>query len=164
MRFLSSLFLTTLAGFGVAPAATGQCQFQGVVVASIGQGCNVGSVGCCAVVPQPTRLSVGLDVATCSVELGVETLEGCCGVTVLTRLVVIGTAPTSAPLPGFGPSCTLHVQPVAVLAGVAPTFSVPIPPSLTALSFLVQSVAIQLDPFGTTPRFTLSDAHSVTLQ
>jgi hypothetical protein len=140
-------------------------QFQGLTTQSIGAGCNLGPTGCCAVVAGPTTLMASLDPLNNQLRLHVQALEGCCGIAVPLRLLVIGTQPAIVPLPGFGPTCVLHVTPVALFATTADHFLFNLPP-LPPLSFLAQAGAYITSPspgLGSS-LVTFTDGLSVTLQ
>ena len=157
---LDLLLVAALATVLALPA-----QFQTVTTQSIGDGCNLGPTGCCAVVQSPTTLTASLDPATNQLRLNVNALEGCCGIAVPLRLLVIGTQPAFVPLPGFGSTCVLHVAPVALLATTADHFLFNLPP-LPPLSFLAQAGAYITSPWpglGSSV-VTFTDGLAVTLQ
>ena len=159
MRF-DLLFAAALAAGLSLPA-----QFQSVTAQIIGDGCNLGPTGCCAVVQSPTTLTTTLDPLTNQLRLNVNALEGCCGVAVPLRLLVIGTQPAFVPLPGFGGTCALHVAPVALFATTADHFLFNLPP-LPPLSFLAQAGAWITSPFPRlgTSVVTFTDGLAITLQ
>ncbi|HZN42080.1 MAG TPA: hypothetical protein VFD82_24995 [Planctomycetota bacterium] len=152
----------------VAALATGlslPAQFQSVTMQSIGAGCNIGPTGCCAVVGGPTTLTASLDPLNNQLRLNVNALEGCCGVAVPLRLLVLGTQPAFVPLPGFGGTCVLHVAPVALFATTADHFLFNLPP-LPPLSFLAQAAAYITTPWPGPGAdiVTFTDGVAITLQ
>lgn len=159
MRF-DLLFVAALATVLSLPA-----QFQTVTTQVIGDGCNLGPTGCCAVVQSPTTLTASLDPLNQQLRLDVNALEGCCGIAVPLRLLVIGTQPAFVPLPGFGSTCALHVAPVALFATTADHFLFNLPP-LPPLSFLAQAGAWITSPFPSlgTSIVTFTDGLAITLQ
>ena len=159
MRF-DLLFAAVLAAGLSLPA-----QFQTVTTQSIGDGCNLGPTGCCAVVQSPTTLTASLDPATNQLRMDVNALEGCCGIAVPLRLLVIGTQPAFVPLPEFGSTCVLHVAPVALFATTANHFLFDLPP-LPPLSFLAQAGAYITSPWPGpgADLLTFTDGFAITLQ
>ena len=159
MRF-HPLFAAALASGLSLPA-----QFQSVTVQSIGAGCNLGPTGCCAVVAGPTTLAVSLDALNNTLRLDVQAIEGCCGVAIPLRLLVLGTQPAFVPLPGFGTTCVLHVAPVALFATTANHFLFQLPP-LPPLSFLAQAGAWITSPWPAPGAdiVTFTDGIAITLQ
>ena len=157
---LALLFVAALGTDVSLPA-----QFQTVTTQSIGDGCNLGPTGCCAVVQSPTTLTASLDPATNQLRLDVNALEGCCGIAVPLRLLVIGTQPAFVPLPGFGSTCALHVAPVALFATTADHFLFNLPP-LPPLSFLAQAAAYITTPWPGPGAdiVTFTDGVAITLQ
>lgn len=159
MRILTT-FGALLATQAIAAA---QCQFQSVTATSIGQSCNVGPTGCCMVMARPTFLIPALDTGTCRLDLGVNALEGCCGVTVIARVVVLGDQQLATPFPQFGRDCMLHIAPLAVLVAT-PEVQLPIPPTLPPLTFLAQGAALIQAPFGMNEVMTFTDGLAITLR
>lgn len=153
-----------LSGLLLAAAATAQCQFSTLTMQTVAPFCNLGTTGCCAVVEQPTVLRGTLDTTRCAVGMQVSALEGCCGVAVQARILVLGTAPAMVPLPSLGRNCTLWVQPAAVLLLLSgDTFTLPIPRGLPPITLQAQASAIITSPF-TSLMVTLTNAHTVALQ
>ncbi|HEX6811790.1 MAG TPA: hypothetical protein VF384_09235 [Planctomycetota bacterium] len=140
-------------------------QFQTVTAQSIGPGCNMGSTGCCAIVQSPTTLVPMLDVAANRLHLSVNALEGCCGVAVPLRFLVLGTQPVFVPLPEFGGTCALHVLPVALFASTANNFVFDLPP-MPPVSFLAQAAAFITSPFPAAGSdvLTFTDGLAITVQ
>jgi hypothetical protein len=162
MPMKTTALLSLLALAASLPA---QCLFTTVATQPIGPGCNVGSTGFCKIVGMPTTLAATLDVTNCALDVQVHLFESC-GVTVPLRLLVLGFQPMTIPLPDFGLSCTLHLAPIAILAGTSGPFSLPLPPATPAFSFLMQGAALSLAPFGGqgADTLTFSDALQVDLQ
>jgi hypothetical protein len=155
-----------LSAVALAGLSAAQCPFTSVTAQSAGAFCNVGPTGCCAVAEQPTQLAASLDVGACALDLQVSALEGCCGVAVAARLLVLGDLPAAIPVPQFGPRCTVWVQPAVVLVRTSgDTFRLPIPANLPPLTLRAQAAAIISNPFPT-PSFvnTLTEAYTVALQ
>lgn len=160
MRILATFALAALLA---APAAA-QCQFSTLTMQTVGPFCNLGTTGCCAIVEQPTVLAGTLDTNRCALGMQVSALEGCCGVAVAARVLVLGTGPANLPLPSLGRGCTLSVQPDAMLLLLSgDTFALPIPRGLPPITLLAQAAALITSPF-TSPLWTLTNAHSVALQ
>jgi hypothetical protein len=157
MRFLS------LAPIAVAFSLSLPAQIQSLSVTSIGAFCNMGSTGCCAVPSQPTALVPSLDVAAQRVLFDVAALEGCCGVAVPLRALALGTQQVLVPLPELGSTCTLHLAPVVLVAGVSNPFVLQLPPGLGSFTFLAQAAAVVTDPWGPGV-VTLTDGLAITLQ
>ena len=150
----------------MATTAAAQCQFTGLAVQSFGMFCNTGPTGCCAIVSSPTTLSFGLDGSSCTLNVEVNALEGCCGVAVLARIVAFGASPAAVPLPQFGPGCTLWVQPVEFREQSGALAQIPLPPTLPpGIQFFAQAGALILNPVPA-PNLvvTLSGGQAVTLQ
>jgi len=148
----------------VLPLAAAQCPFSSLSVQSAGASCNLQPTGCCAIVSGPTQLNATLAVTPCALDLEVPAIEGCCGVAVPARLLVLGDAPTAVPLPNFGPSCTLWVLPgVALVLTLGDRFTLPIPPALPPITFLAQAAAIHTSPFGP-PVVTFTEAKALSLR
>ncbi len=157
--------LAALLAAMLAVAATAQCPFSVLTLQQFAPGCNSGPTGCCAIAAAPATISGNLDVTACQLDLTVHQLEGCCGVHVMARALVIGTNQTPVPLPIFGQSCTLWVGPLVVLVlAQGDTFSLPIPSGLPPLHFLVQGVAVTSGPILTSPVVTLSPGYDVGLR
>lgn len=151
--------------FALAAALPAQCLFTSVTTQTIGPGCNVGSTGYCRIVGLPTTLGTALDSPNCALGVQVNLFEAC-GVTVPVRLLAIGFQQAFAPLPEFGPGCTLHVAPIAVLAGTTGPFTVSLPPGVPVCQFLMQGAALSIAPVGGqgTDLLTFSAALQVDLQ
>lgn len=148
----------------LATGAAAQCQFSTLTLRTVGPFCNMGSTGCCAIVQQPTVLAGALDTSRCELAMQVRALEGCCGVAVQARILVLGAAPATLPLPSLGRGCTLWVQPDALLLLLgSDTFALPIPPRLPPITLLAQAAAMITSPFSS-PLWTLTDAQAVALQ
>ncbi|MBK8095739.1 MAG: hypothetical protein IPK26_01445 [Planctomycetes bacterium] len=157
-------FSTTFGAlFATAAIAAAQCQFQSVTATSIGRACNVGPTGCCLVMARPTLLIPALDTGNCRLDLGVNALEGCCGVTVVARVVVLGDQQAATPFPQFGRDCMLHIAPLAVLIAT-PDVQLPIPSTLPPLTFLAQGAALIQAPFGMNEVMTFTDALAISLR
>src|SRR5262245_42425201 len=159
MRF-DLLFVAALTTGLALPA-----QFQSITTQSIGSGCNLGPTGCCAVVAGPTTFSPSLDTLNNQLRLHVNAIEGCCGVAVPLRLLVLGSQPAFVPLPEFGGTCVLHVAPVALFATTGDHFLFNLPP-LPPLSFLAQAAAWITSPFPGPGAdvVTFTDGVAITLQ
>src|SRR5262245_3113384 len=166
---MTALFRTTLRRAGAAlllgAAAAAQCQFTGISTQSVGAHCNLGPTGCCAIPSVPPVLAPALDVRNCRLDMEVRANNGCCGVVITMRLLVLGAAPAAVPLPQFGPGCTLWVQPAVLLLQLGPVFQLPLPPSLPPLTFFAQGSALFFDPFAQPNEVvTLTDGLAITLQ
>jgi hypothetical protein len=159
---MRSIRSSALAALLCTPLAA---QFSSLTTSSVAPGCNLGFTGCCAIVEQPATLQLGLDTTQQRLDVAVQALEGCCGVSVVLRALVLGGAPVTVPLPQFGAACTLHVQPDVLLATTGTSFALPLPPNVATLGFLAQGLAWQTWSFAPGgDRFLFTDAIAVTLQ
>ncbi len=156
---------TLLSVIALAASMPAQCLFTTVTTQPIGPGCNVGSTGFCKIVGMPTTLASALDTTNCALDVQVNLFEAC-GVTVPLRLLVLGFQPTAIPLPDFGFACTLHIAPIAILAGSTGPISIPLPPATPTFTFLMQGAALSIAPLGGqgADTVTFSDALQVDLQ
>jgi hypothetical protein len=159
-----SMLSRLLAVAAVLPLAAAQCPFSSLSVQSAGASCNLQPTGCCAIVSGPTQLNATLAVTPCALEMQVPAVEGCCGVVVPARILVLGDVLTAVPFPNFGPTCTLWVLPgVALVLTLGDSFSLAIPPALPPITFLAQAAAIHTSPFGP-PVVTFSEAKALSLR
>ena len=160
---MRSLRSSVLVAMLVSPLAA---QFSSLTTTSIAPGCNLGWTGCCAVAQAPATLQLTLDGTAQRLDVAVQALEGCCGVSVVLRALALGTAQVAVPLPEFGAGCTLHVQPDVLLATTGASFSLQLPPNVATLGFLAQGLAWQtwsLAP-SSSDVLLLTAAHAVSLQ
>jgi hypothetical protein len=149
----------------LSPMAVAQCAAQSIALRTVAPGCNSGPVGCCMIPAAPTTVSASLDTTACRLELTVQALEGCCGVRVLVRVLVLGSRTTGVVVPAFGPQCVLWVSPTIVLSSAtSDAFLLAIPPGITPLDFHVQAAAVAIEPFLPGPVPTLSPAYLVSLR
>lgn len=158
--------LSVAAALALLPVvALAQCRITSLVTQNAGPSCNTGPTGCCAIVSSPTVLTASLDPIGCAVDLDVRALEGCCGVAVRARLLVLGASTAVLPVPIVGPGCVVSVQPAAFLVQTSgPSFRLQLPPTLQPFQFFAQAAAI-IAPFPVAADvFTISNALSLQLQ
>lgn len=120
-----------------AAVLSAQCQFSSVALQGYGTGCS-------EVFGFYPTLRFELDQANCTLAVTVDADSGCCNTFLQATALVIGTRPTSVPLPLADPLCALLVQPDTVLiqAGpVATPFVLQLPPTLPPASFFAQGIA-----------------------
>jgi hypothetical protein len=162
---MNRYLLPLLAALWLSSAAIAQCPFNSITAQSVGPFCNLGPTGCCAVVQQPTLLVPTLNVSPCALDLEVQALEGCCGVTVSMRLLALGLTTANIPLPQLGRGCALWVQPDVILAQVTSPFRLQIPPALPPFTFYAQASAVITNTLFPMPLvITLSDGLQLSLQ
>lgn len=159
MNCMSRVVLAVAVAGAVLPA---QCLISTISTQSIGPHCNYASTGGCAIPSTPTTLTTTLDPLSCRLDIEVVAFEGC-GATIPLRALAIGLQPAAMPLPGFGPTCMLHVAPVLLLATTFGPFSLPLPPNVPTLTLCAQGFALSVDPFGAFIP-TLSDGVEIALQ
>jgi hypothetical protein len=142
-----------------ATAALAQCPFGSVSVLANGQGCN-------PVFGTAPTFTVGLDVASCTLQVPVSAFSGCCNTFLVGRVLVLGDQPASVPLPQFGSGCTLLASPVILLyqpASAGDTFVLTLPASLPPLSFYAQAAAHYFTTIGLSHDFALTAGGLVSL-
>jgi hypothetical protein len=163
MRTFHTSLVALLSSAGIAAA---QCQFTTLTQQVIGSGCNIGFIGCCAVLPITPTFLPTLDPQNCELDIFVPAIEGCCGVTVPGRVLVLGTQQGLVPLPDFGFGCELHVMPSTALLTTADTFSLPLPPSLPPITLMAQAgyFSVWTQGAGSLSTFVITDARSLALQ
>ena len=151
-----------LAAVFVAPSVSAQCGLSSLSTQKFGESCNAASTGFCLVVSRPTEVVPTLDSGNCRLDVSVVAFEGC-GAKVPLRALFLGVDQANIPVPFFGPTCALFLNPVAVLPDPSGLFSFQLPPATRPFSLLMQGFALSLPPFGS-PIATLSDGVRVSVQ
>lgn len=132
-----------------------QCAFTSVSVSSYGQPCSIWVT--------PTTIAVGLNSTSCTLDLDVVAFPGCCNTFLTARVLVLGMAQISVPVPQFGVNCDLLVSPDVFVLQQSSAPSLPNAP-FPATTINAQAAAIYFSTFGLTTEWALSAGYQIDLQ
>ena len=154
IQFLSAIALS-------ASFALGQCAFASASVSSYGQPCAIWLGPA-----PPTSLGVQLDGTSCTLGLDVTAFPGCCNTFLTGRILVLGLAQISVPVPQFGVNCDLLVSPDVILFQQSSgQFTMPLPNApFPPTTIYAQGAVIYFTTIGLAADWALSAGYQIDLQ